>query len=39
MTDEATPKVESLALVVDGNALVGQQHGREGRLGQRGGGR
>ena len=40
MTDEATPKVESLALVVDGNALsVSQQHGREGRLGQRGGGR
>jgi ipoprotein LpqH len=36
MTDEATPKVESLGLVVDGNALA--VSGRQDRLG-RGGGR
>ncbi len=40
LTDESTPRVESLALVVDGNALsVSDNMGYEGRIGQGDGGR
>ena len=35
MTDDATPKVESLGLFVDGSALAVSNDGHEDRLGKR----